>query len=80
MAWLSASAVSGIDVPPQLHEKDRDNEEPKRTNKTGKLSAQTMNAVRSALSAILEDPVLQGCIRHNPVKDVHRLAEYAERC
>jgi integrase len=57
----------------------RDNEEPKRTNKTGKLSARTINAVRSALSAILEDAVLQGYIRHNPVKDVRRLTEHAER-
>lgn len=36
----------------------RDNEEPKRTDKADKLSARTINAVRSALSAILEDAVL----------------------
>jgi len=47
---------------------------PKRKTRTGKLSAATLNQIRSTLSAIFDAAVADGLVVKNPVRDVHRMS------
>lgn len=48
---------------------------PKRKTGEDHLSARTVNSLRSCLSEIFKEAVRQGYLRHNPVREVQRLAE-----